>query len=187
MTTVENHMLSIRQSMLFALFLLLASTMLTSCEKSNQYTVQVTPAATSFAQETVLEGIVTDDHGPVKSGEVRLTDSKNKALANTAVSDKGRYSITVPANTPLPVLLVFSADLQSPKAEKFISAVVYTNITQYDINPRTTAIARSAKAMGGYTHDNLILAAENAASVPDANKTTAGFRGDPTKQYGGWH
>jgi hypothetical protein len=51
----------------------------------------------------------------------------------------------------------------------------------------TTSIAKKAQALGGYTHANMVQAAEDTAKVPDANKTTAGFRGDPTTQYGGWH
>jgi len=31
------------------------------------------------------------------------------------------------------------------------------------------------------------MAADSTVGVPDANKTSTGFRGDPTKQYGGWH
>lgn len=41
--------------------------------------------------------------------------------------------------------------------------------------------------MGGYTRANLVRAAEETVHVPDANKTSTGWRGDPTTQYGGWH
>jgi hypothetical protein len=51
----------------------------------------------------------------------------------------------------------------------------------------TTAIAKKAQSMGGYNHANMVRAAEGTIAVPDANKTTEGFRGDPTTQYGGWH
>ncbi len=39
--------------------------------------------------------------------------------------------------------------------------------------------------MGGFTRANMILAAENTVHTPDANKTTTGWRGDPTTQNGG--
>ena len=71
--------------------------------------------------------------------------------------------------------------------EKLITAVVHPTITQYDINPLTTLIAKKAKSMGGYSHANMVRAAEGTVTVPDANKTTEGFRGDPTTQYGSWH
>ena len=68
-----------------------------------------------------------------------------------------------------------------------VSVVVYTSIKKYDINELTTLIAKKAKALGGYTQINMVLAADSTVGIPDANKTTTGFRGDPTKQYGGWH
>jgi hypothetical protein len=71
--------------------------------------------------------------------------------------------------------------------EKLVSVVLYDNVTKYFIDPSTTAIAKAAKAMGGYTRANLVRAAEDTTHTPDANKTTAGWRGDPTTQYGGWH
>jgi hypothetical protein len=51
----------------------------------------------------------------------------------------------------------------------------------------TTFIAKKAKTLGCYNHANMVRAAEDTASVPDSNKTTEEFRGDPTTQYGGWH
>lgn len=37
--------------------------------------------------------------------------------------------------------------------------------------------------MGGYNRANMVRAAEGTVAVPDANKTTEGFRGDPTTQW----
>jgi hypothetical protein len=51
----------------------------------------------------------------------------------------------------------------------------------------TTAIAKAAKTMGGYTRTNMVRAAEETVSVPEGNKTSTGWKGDPTTQYGGWH
>ena len=72
-------------------------------------------------------------------------------------------------------------------SEQWMVAVVDEKISQYQINPATTAIAKAAKTMGGYTRANLVRAAEETVHVPDANKTSTGWRGDPTTQYGGWH
>ena len=68
-----------------------------------------------------------------------------------------------------------------------MAVVIHPTITRYDINPLTTAIAKKAMALGGYTDTNMRQAAESTVSVPDADKTSAGFRGDPTQHYGGWH
>jgi hypothetical protein len=114
---------------------------------------------------------------------VEVTDESGHFITDAAV-DNGHYSVEIPANTVLPILLTFSSELG---AEKLVAAVVHDSITKYEINPSSTAIAKAAKAMGGYTHANMIRAAEDTAHVPDANKTTTGWRGDPTTQYGGWH
>jgi len=147
----------------------------------------IQPSNKKYEKATILEGIVSDNHGPVNTGHIRVTDNGNQLVASTTIKETGHYRVEIPSGTVLPVVLTFYPDTSNMAAEQFIAVVVHTTITQYDINPRTTAIAKQAQAMGGYTPANLILAAESAASVPDANKTTAGFRGDPTKQYGGWH
>lgn len=182
-----NAEVTSRQFLIIPLTALVLGGLLVGCEKNNQSSLPVQSAVTKYEKATTLEGVVTDNHGPAKSGDIKVTDTMNNVIAKTVIQDKGHYSVTLPANTTLPIVLTFSHDFQNATAEKFIAAVVFKNITQYDINPRTTAIAEKARAMGGYTSGNLILAAESAAYVPDANKTTAGFRGDPTKQYGGWH
>jgi hypothetical protein len=176
-----------RRLLILPLITVVLSGLLPGCEKNNPSNPPIQSAVTKYEKATTLEGVVTDNHGPVKSGDIKVTDLMNNVIASSIIKDKGHYSVTVPANTILPIVLTYSNNFQNSATEKFITAVVFKHITQYDINPRTTAIANKARAMGGYTSGNLILAAESAAYVPDANKTTAGFRGDPTKQYGGWH
>jgi hypothetical protein len=83
--------------------------------------------------------------------------------------------------------LTLIPDPQSESQDKLIAVAIYPTIKKYDINDYTTLIAKKAKAMGGYTHSNMVLAADSTVGVPEANKTSTGFRGDPTKQYGGWH
>jgi len=187
MTTDADVSLSSRTFSYVPLICMIAGFFLPGCEKNDQNKIVSQPAGARYEKAATLEGVVSDNHGPVKSGEIRAADRNNQVVTGTIIHGKGLYSMTIPASTELPVVLTYSPSFENASAEKFITAVVYTNITRYDINPRTTAIAEKAQAMGGYTHGNLILAAESAASVPDANKTTAGFRGDPTTQYGGWH
>jgi hypothetical protein len=167
------------------LLLFMAGCFLTGCEKSNQNTVSTKQVIKKYEQATTLEGRVTDNHGPVKAGTIKVTDHNGELIASAALENNGLYSVKIPANTVLPIVLTFYPE--SADGEKLITAVVHPSITKYDINPLTTSIAKKALAMGGYTHANLVRAAEGTATVPDANKTTAGFRGDPTTQYGGWH
>jgi hypothetical protein len=140
-----------------------------------------------FKQATTLKGLVTDDKGRVKQGELKVTNAKKQVIATTTIQDDGHYKIDIPAATSLPILLNVSFQSNGGKTEELAAAVVYTSMTKFDINSLSTKIAKKAKALGGYTHTNMILAAESMVDIPDDNKTTRGFRGDPTKQYGGWH
>lgn len=140
-------------------------------------------SAKRFSKPTILEGTVSTGRLLIKSGTVEVTDDAVKSIAQTAVKE-GHFKIEIPAGSPLPLLLNFSSE---SRPDKLVSAVISESITKYFIDPSTTAIAKAAKAMGGYTHANLVRAAEDTTHTPDANKTTAGWRGDPTTQYGGWH
>ncbi|MDD5268243.1 MAG: hypothetical protein PHO08_14120 [Methylococcales bacterium] len=167
------------------LLLLIVSSFLTGCEKSSQKTTFIKEVVKEYEHATTLEGVVSNNHGPIRAGTIKVTDKYEELIASTAVQYNGHYHIRIPEYTVLPIVLTFYPD--SADGEKFITAVVHPEITKYDLNPLTTSIARKAQAMGGYTHANLVRAAEGTARVPDANKTTAGFHGDPTTQYGGWH
>ena len=167
------------------LLFFIAGCFLTGCEKSNKDNAPIKQVLKKYEQATSLEGVVSNNHGPIKAGTIKVTDSYEELVASTAVQNNGHYSVKIPADTFLPIVLTFYPE--TAEGEKLITAVVHPGITRYDINPLTTSIAKKALAMGGYTHANMVRAAEGTATVPDANKTTAGFRGDPTKQYGGWH
>ena len=175
-----------KHKFLYTLLLLcMSSYFLTGCEKSNQNTASIKQVVKKYEQSTTLVGRVSNNSGPIKAGTIKVTDNNKELVASTAIQNNGHYSIEIPANTVLPIVLTFYPE--AADAEKLITAVIHPTITKYDINPLTTSIAKKAQAMGGYTHANMVRAAEGTVTVPDANKTTAGFRGDPTTQYGGWH
>lgn len=140
-----------------------------------------------FKQATTLKGLVSDDKSPLKAGELKVFNAKNRVIATTQLEANGHYKVEIPAGTPLPILLTVYPESKDSKVEKLVAAVVYTSMTKFDINSLSTKIAKKAKQLGGYTHGNMVLAAESMVAMPDKNKTTGGFRGDPTKQYGGWH
>ncbi len=158
-----------------------------SDEKSSAMKAFTKPTVQVFKQETTLSGKVSNEKGLIKSGTIKAVDLKGNELASTMVGKDGQYQITIPAATTLPIELRFYPDENSKEAEEMVSVVAYASMTGYDINDLTTRIAKKAKQLGGYTHRNIVLASESMVHVPDANKTTTGFRGDPTKQYGGWH
>jgi len=185
MSTHFGHSMT-KYKLLYPLLLFfMVSSFLTGCEKSGQNTTSIKADVKEYEQATTLEGVVSNNHGPIRAGTIKVTDKYKELVASTAVQYNGHYHIRIPEYTVLPIVLTFYPDVAD--GEKMITAVVHPEITKYDINPLTTSIARKAQAMGGYTHANLVRAAEGTAKVPNANKTTAGFRGDPTTQYGGWH
>ena len=167
------------------LLLFMAACFLSGCEKGKQNTAPIKQAIKKYDQATFLEGVVSNNRGPIRAGTIKVTDMYEELVSSTALRNNGHYTVKIPEDTVLPIVLTFYPD--EADGDKLITAVVHPGITKYDINPLTTSIAQKALAMGGYTHANLVRAAEGAATVPDANKTTAGFRGDPTTQYGGWH
>jgi len=134
-----------------------------------------------------LQGAVSDNNGLIKSGKIKAKTEKGELLAETTLEKSARFQLTIPAGTTLPVILSFSPIEVKAGEGEMLSVAVQPSISKYDINPLTTAIAKRAKDLGGYTLRNITRAAEEAVHVPDANKTSTGFRGDPTTQYGGWH
>lgn len=169
------------------LMLFIASCWLTGCEKSNQNPNTTPQVVKKYPTATMLEGVVSNSQGRVKAGRIKVIDENNQPIATAEVQNNGQYQVEIPANTALPILLTFHADASQANAEQLIVAVIDPLVSKYNISPLTTAIANKAKAMGGYTRTHLMIAAEEMVSVPDSNKTSAGWKGDPTTQYGGWH
>jgi hypothetical protein len=156
---------------------------ITGCDQG-QKTAKLTPhVIKTYTKATTLEGVVSNNKGVIKEGRVEVTDEKGRLITEVVVDD-GHFSVEIPANTVLPILLTLSSESSK---DKLVTAVIDEMITRYYINPSTTAIAKAANEMGGYTRANMVRAAENTVHTPDENKTTTGWRGDPTTQYGGWH
>jgi hypothetical protein len=150
---------------------ILNALLLTGCNEMQQ-SKPATQSVTKYtATSVLLSGKVEG-----KSGNVKALSGEN-VVASASV-ENGRYQLEIPAQTKLPIELHY---------DKFIAVVVDSDLTSYDINSLTTGIAAKAKALGGYTRKNMISAASDSVHTPDANKTSTGWRGDPTSQYGGWH
>ena len=166
------------------LIVALSSTLIVGCDQDQKpSTLTSAPAVRKFKQATQIGGAVQNNSGVAKTGKVEVIEEKGHKITETMVKD-GHFSLEIPADTALPLLLTYSAE---DGKDKMVAAVIYDTVTRYYINPSTTAIAKAAKEMGGYTRANLDRATENTVHVPDSNKTSAGWRGDPTTQYGGWH
>jgi hypothetical protein len=167
------------------LLLFIVSSFLNGCgeqkQPSNGLPSQTT--LTKYEKATTLHGSVSDNNGFVEQGTVKVTSAGGQLITSTELQNSKNYSVEIPANTPLPVLLNFS----TVSGEKFIAVVIHPSITKYDINPLTTAIAKTAMSLGGYTDSNMRQAAGNSTSVQSGNKGSSVDQTKATQHYGGWH
>ncbi len=171
-----------------SLFIAFVSLLLIACgneSSTNNQTLTRPASIQKYKKDTVLSGKVNTKKSKINSGTVSVTDSKNKTITSTKVSEAGHYRVEIPANTELPIILNYQSDDNDNISLK--SVAIFAALKKYDINDLTTLIAKKAKSLGGYTASNMTVAADSTVGVPDANKTSTGFRGDPTAQYGGWH
>ena len=158
-----------------------------SGENKNKKEFSIQQTVQKYTKDVTLKGKVSNKKGLIKTGVISATDSKGKVVATSELKNKSSYSIVIPAGVELPIVLIFSPQANSTEKDKLTTVAIYTSIKKYDINDLTTLIAKKAKSLGGYTHPNMSIAADQTVGIPDTNKTSTGFRGDPTKQYGGWH
>lgn len=166
------------------LALLLAGVvMIAGCEQSQKPAAISQATVKKYSKAVTIEGMVSTGRSLIKTGTVDVTGESGEQIARAAV-ENGHFQAQIPAGTTLPLVLNCAS---GSHPEKLVAVVLYEDVTQYFLDPSTTAIAKAAKAMGGYTRANLVRAAEDTTHTPDANKTTGGWRGDPTTQYGGWH
>ncbi len=172
----------------FLFIILLFCFTLSGCDSGeNKKDFSIQQTVQKYTKDVTLKGKISNKKGLIKKGGISAIDSKGKIVATSELENKSYYSIVIPAGVKLPIVLTFSPKPNSSEKDKLITAVIYTSIKKYDINDLTTLIAKKAKSLGGYTHPNMSIAADQTVGIPDANKTSTGFRGDPTKQYGGWH
>ncbi|MCK5354155.1 MAG: hypothetical protein KAJ63_03485 [Methyloprofundus sp.] len=162
----------------------IASLFLVACDDQQKKSPAIKVPVQKYKQLKVLKGSVLDEKGSVLKGTLKVTDSTGREVASTHLENSKHYSVEIPAGTTLPIVLTVKPKGSS---ETLRAVVISAAVSSYDISPLTTKIAKRAKELGGYTYSNMVMAAESTVGVPDANKTSTGFRGDPTKQYGGWH
>lgn len=162
----------------------MTSFLLVACDGQKQSKPVIKVPVQKYKQVKVLRGSVADKNGPVLDGEVSVADSAGRIVVTGQMLNNKEYKVEIPAGTTLPVVITVKPKRSS---ETLRAVIISPAVSKYDISPLTTKIAKRAKELGGYTYANMVLAADSTVGVPDANKTSTGFRGDPTAQYGGWH
>lgn len=144
-------------------------------------------ASGSKAAEARIGGYVLTDEGPAAQTRVGASDRAGNTIAKAESNGEGRYELRIPPGTAYPVVLT-----AQPKSEPAPLKAVITSdlVTDQDISAVTTIVVETALSLGGLTEANLAKAAGAAISQrrsSGGSGGSSGFKGDPTKQYGGWH
>jgi hypothetical protein len=143
------------------------------------------------AAPTRLSGHVSNDDGPVLKARIEAADAKGSVVARAELpGGANSYQLTLPAGTAFPVILTAYAEA-APNAP-LKAAVPSALAVEQDISPVSTIVVDTALSLGGIDEANLAKAAGAAIALRKKSgggggATTESFKGDPTKQYGGWH
>jgi hypothetical protein len=145
------------------------------------------PGSSQSAAPASITGIVLQDETPITKARIEATDSAGKVIANTEVGGDGHYRIAIPVGAKYPVVLSASFEGEGSPLK---AAVTSDLATDQNISSVTTIVVNTAMNLGGLTEINLAKAA--GAAISQRKSTggsggSAGFKGDPTKHYGGWH
>ena len=166
-----------------------SSLIFTACNDNNS-------SPSTAATSTRLTGHVSNDDGPVDKARIEAKDAKGQVAAKTELQGgTNAYQLSLPVGTAYPVILT-AFPLANPN-EVLKAAVPSPLASEQDISPVTTIIVDTAMSLGGINEANLAKAAGAAIALRKKSgggsggggggATTESFKGDPTKQYGGWH
>lgn len=146
------------------------------------------PQTSKSTSASQISGIVLREEEPLSQGQIEAKDRSGQKVAQGQWVSENHYTINLPAGTIYPVVITV---VPESNAESLKAALVSPgNLTQ-DITSTTSKLVDNAMVLGGITEDNLAKAARGAISARRSSGggggTSATFKGDPTKQYGGWH
>lgn len=148
-------------------------------------------STSSSASKTVsvdsIEGLVINEAGPVASGKIEGKDRDGRVIAKTELNGDGHYKLVIPVGSAYPLVL----HAYPSGSDETLTAVVTSELAEeQDISQVSTIVVETAMSLGGLTEANIAKAA-GAAIAQRKNSggagSSAGFKGDPTKHYGGWH
>lgn len=139
-----------------------------------------------------LSGHVVGDDGPVTQARIEARDAANAVVAGAELNGNSQYALSIPAGTRYPLIL--TATPPTPEVPVLKAAVTGAEAREQDLSPVTTIVVDTALSLGGINDANLAKAAgaaiaqrKKSGGGSGAGATTQSFKGDPTKQYGGWH
>lgn len=171
----------------FIALAVLCSVSLTACDEAPRVQQATGSAAATFATRDVsVSGIVADREGLFPAATVTAKTLDGATITQAQTDEQGEYQLVLPKGTAFPVLLHSQG-----RDGKLIEAVILNeSVPRQDLTRMSTLVVASARNLGGITAENMVRAAANAiqqSRTMGGKQTVAGFKGDPTKQYGGWH
>ncbi|MEN8260270.1 MAG: hypothetical protein ABFS02_06745, partial [Pseudomonadota bacterium] len=126
--------------------ILIAPCFLPACGEAEKSGVVFDEPVQKYDKEVTLSGSVRDKKGAVTKGKIVATDDKGNTIASALLENTNRYSIVIPPNTALPILLKAYPEDGEFKGKSLVVAIVRSTLKHFDINPLTTAIAAKAKS-----------------------------------------
>ena len=135
-----------------------------------------------FEKAQTLGGTVNDEKEPVTEERWRPPTKKGNTIAETLLEGSNRFSIVIPAGTPLPILLKAYREGSEP-----LIVAVADSFEPIQHQSQDHGHRRKSQVLGRLYRKNLMAAAMMSSTVPEEGQDHLRLRGDPTKRYGGWH
>lgn len=150
-------------------------TVIAGCDNSStgKSMQQTSPATT----ETTLSGLVKNQHGPIYNARIEVHDSNDQVVATTRLNGQSeQYSVTVPAGTRYPIVLV--AIPPEGSTIEPVKAVVTSSLADaMDISDVSNLVVDLANSMGGLTEANIAKASGGAIGLRQRQGVSAGAGG----------
>jgi hypothetical protein len=128
------------------------------------------------AMPAKIKGVVSNNKGSIHHGKIEVKDKSGMTVANAEFTD-GKYSVTVPAGTTYPILLIAHPPADAVLNEP-VKAVVTSPIAEsMDISGVSTDIVDGAIALGGITMENIAKASGVAINMRQKEGVSAGAGG----------
>lgn len=133
--------------------------------------------STAVSSEARIEGNLSDVHGPINQGTFEIRDKNDKLiLTQTLDGTSNHYSVTVPAGTTYPILLVATPP-PGPTSQVVRAVVTSPLADRMDVTDITSLVVDAAFALGGLTESNIAKASGGAIGLRQRQGVSAGAGG----------
>ncbi len=133
-------------------------------------------SSSSVKMEAKISGSVSDNKGPIAEGRIEVKDKSGSVVTTTEFSNS-KYSVTIPATTAYPILIIAYPGGGATSTDP-VKAVVTSSIAdRMDVTAVTTYVVDNALALGGLPEDNIAKASGGAIGMRQAQGVSAGAGG----------